>query len=67
MSNKGKPKMVTLGLTGDQNGGAADSNPVSRNVANFGGPGSNNAEMNRSDAMPSKPGMNVTLGSKTGA
>lgn len=39
-----------------------------RGIANFGGPGKANAEMNRSDSIPSKGGMaGVTMGAKSGA
>ena len=39
-----------------------------RGIANFGGPGKVNAEMNRSDSIPSKPGLaGVTMGAKSGA
>ena len=48
--------------------GPSDAGPVGRsNVANFGGPGANNAEMNRSDSMPAKPGMAVTMGKSGGS
>ena len=55
------------------NGIGAATNPddvpvAMRGIANFGGPGRANAEMNRSDSIPSKGGLaGVTMGAKTGA
>jgi len=64
--NSKKSAPQAPGLTGGLSGPANE--PQGRAaVANFGGPGVMNAEMNRSDSIPSKPGLGITMGAKSGA